>query len=219
MINAANERIWVKFHFRTQQGIANLTDAEAEALVAKDRESHGRDLLNAIEAGDFPRWTLFIQVMTEAQAKTHRHNPFGLTKVWPKAEYPLIEVGVMELNRWLDNYFAEVEQAGFGPSNVVPGISFSPDRMLQARLFSYNDAVRYRLRVNSYQIPRTARKCPVMSYHRDGAMRGDGNLGGTTSFNPNSAGLWDNQPDFAEPPLPIEGEAAHSARYADAAHW
>ena len=140
MINAANERVWVKFHFRTQQGIANLTDAEAEALVAKDRESHGRDLFNAIEAGDFPRWTLFIQVMTEAQAKTHRHNPFDLTKVWPKAEYPLIEVGVMELNRWPDNYFAEVEQAAFGPSNVVPGISFSPDRMLQARLFSYDDA-------------------------------------------------------------------------------
>ena len=99
MINAANERVWVKFHFRSQQGIQNLTDAEAEALVAKDRESNGRDLLNAIEAGDFPRWTLFIQVMTEAQAKTHRHNPFDLTKVWPKAEYPLIEVGVMELNR------------------------------------------------------------------------------------------------------------------------
>ena len=118
----------------------NLTDAEAEALVAKDRESHGRDLFNAIEAGDFPRWTLFIQVMTEAQAKTHRHNPFDLTKVWPKAEYPLIEVGVMELNRWPDNFFAEVEQAAFGPSNVVPGISFSPDRMLQARLFSYDDA-------------------------------------------------------------------------------
>src|SRR5271170_6201236 len=128
MINAANEGVWIKFHFRTQQGIANLTDAEAEALVAKDRESNGRDLFNAIEEGRFPRWTLFIQVMTNAQAKAHRHNPFDLTKVWPKAEYPLIEVGVMELNRWPDNYFAEVEQAAFGPSNVVPGISFSPDR-------------------------------------------------------------------------------------------
>ena len=169
--------------------------------------------------GDFPRWTLFIQVMTEAQAKTHRHNPFDLTKVWPKAEYPLIEVGVMELNRWPDNYFAEVEQAAFGPSNVVPGISFSPDRMLQARLFSYNDAVRYRLGVNFYQIPVNAPKCPVMSYHRDGKMRVDGNLGGTTSFNPNSAGLWDNQPEFAEPPLPIEGEAAHYDHYADDDHW
>jgi hypothetical protein len=130
-----------------------------------------------------------------------------------------IEVGVMELNRWPDNYFAEVEQAAFGPSNVVPGISFSPDRMLQARLFSYNDTVRYRLGVNFYQIPVNAPKCPVMSYHRDGQMRVDGNLGGTTSFNPNSAGLWDNQPDFAEPPLPIEGEAAHYNHYADDDHW
>jgi catalase len=219
MINAANERVWVKFHFRTQQGIQNLTDEEAAAIIAKDRESHGRDLFNALEAGDFPRWTLFIQVMTEAQAKTHRHNPFDLTKVWPKAEYPLIEVGVMELNRWPDNYFAEVEQAAFGPSNVVPGISFSPDRMLQARLFAYPDAVLYRLGVNYYQIPVNAPKCPYMSYHRDGKMRVDGNLGGTTSFNPNSAGLWDNQPDFAEPPLPIEGEAAHYNHYADDDHW
>jgi catalase len=166
---------------------------------------------NAIEAGEFPRWTLFIQVMTEAQAKTHRHNPFDLTKVWPHKEYPLIEVGVMEFNRWPDNYFAEVEQAAFGPSNVVPGISFSPDRMLQARLFSYNDTVRYRLGVNFYQIPIDAPKCPVMSYHRDGKMRVDGNLGGTTSFNPNSAGLWDNQPDFAEP--------AHYDHYAADDHW
>src|SRR6201995_2940764 len=119
LINAANERPWVKFHFRSQQGIANLTDAEAEALVAKDRESNGRDLLNAIEAGNFPRWKLFIQVMSEAQAKTHKHNPFDVTKVWPKAEYPLIEAGVMELNRYPENYFAEVEQAAFCPANVV----------------------------------------------------------------------------------------------------
>jgi catalase len=219
MINARNERVWVKFHFRTQQGIQNLTDAEAEALIAGDRESHGRDLFNAIEAGDFPRWTLFIQVMTEAQARTHRHNPFDLTKVWPKAAYPLIEVGVMELNRWPDNFFAEVEQAAFGPSNVVPGISFSPDRMLQARVFSYPDTALYRLGVNYYRIPINAPKCPYMSYHRDGTMRVDGNLGGTTSFNPNSAGLWDNQPEFAEPPLPIEGEAKHYNHYADDDHW
>src|SRR5882757_3286845 len=126
MINAANERVWVKFHFRTQQGIANLTDAEAASIVADDRESNGRDLLNAIEAGDFPRWTLFIQVMTEAQATTHRHNPFDVTKVWPQAEYPLIEVGVMELNRYPENYFAEVEQAAFSPANIVPGIGCSP---------------------------------------------------------------------------------------------
>ena len=169
MINAANERVWVKFHFRTQQGIANLTDAEAAALVAKDRESHGRDLLERDRGGDFPRWTLFIQVMTEAQAKTHKHNPFDLTKVWPKADYPLIEVGVMELNRYPDNYFAEVEQAAFSPANIVPGIGFSPDKMLQARLFSYGDTQRYRLGVNFNHIPVNAPKCPFHSYHRDGA--------------------------------------------------
>jgi catalase len=209
MLNAANERVWVKFHFRTQQGIQNLTDAEADAIVAKDRESHGRDLLTAIDSGDFPRWTLFIQVMTEAQAKTHKHNPFDLTKIWPQGEYKLIEVGVVELNRWPDNYFAEVEQAAFSPANIVPGIGFSPDKMLQGRLFSYGDTQRYRLGVNFNSIPVNAPKCPFHSYHRDGKMRVDGNLGATTSFNPNSAGLWDDQPDFAEPPMPVDGDGAH----------
>jgi catalase len=149
MINAENKRIWVKFHFRTQQGIENLTDEAAAAVVANDRESNGRDLFQAIERGDFPRWKLFIQVMTEEQAKTHKHNPFDLTKVWPKADYQLIEVGVMELNRYPENYFAEVEQAAFSPANVVPGIGFSPDKMLQGRLFSYGDTQRYRLGVTS----------------------------------------------------------------------
>jgi catalase len=219
MINAANERVWVKFHFRTQQGIANLTDAEASALVANDRESHGRDLLNAIEAGDSPRWTMFIQVMTEAQAKTHKHNPFDLTKVWPKRDYPLIEVGVMELNRYPDNFFAEVEQAAFSPANIVPGIGFSPDKMLQARLFSYGDTQRYRLGVNFNHIPVNAPKCPFQSYHRDGQMRADGNLGGTLSFHPNSAGLWSNQPDFDEPPMPVDGDGAHWDHRVDDDHW
>jgi len=219
MINAANERVWVKFHFASQQGIDNLSDAESEAAVAKDRETHGRDLLNAIEAGNFPRWTLSIQVMTEAQAKTHKHNPFDLTKVWPKGDYPLIEVGVMELNRYPDNYFAEVEQAAFSPANVVPGISFSPDKMLQARLFSYGDAQRYRLGVNFNHIPVNAPQCPFRSFHRDGAMRTDGNLGGTLHYNPNSAGMWDNQPDFAEPPLPVEGDIARWDHRVDDDHW
>jgi catalase len=174
MINADNKRTWVKFHFRTQQGIENLTDEAAAAVVAKDRESNGRDLLGAIDNGNLPRWTLFIQVMTEEQAKTHRHSPFDLTKVWPKADYPLIEVGVMELNRYPENYFAEAEQAAFSPANVVPGISWSPDRVLQSRLFSYGDAQRYRLGVNFNHIPVNAPKCPFHSYHRDGQMRTDG---------------------------------------------
>jgi catalase len=210
MVNAANERVWIKFHFRTQQGIQNLSDDEAALLVGKDRESHGRDLFNNIELGDFPRWTLFIQVMTPEQAKTHKHNPFDLTKVWPKSEYPLIEVGVMELNRNPENNFAEVEQAAFSPANVVPGIGFSPDKMLQGRLFSYADTQRYRLGVNFNHIPVNAPKCPFHSYHRDGAMRTDGNGGRTPSYWPNSKGVWlDRDPAFAEPPLPIEGDAAH----------
>src|SRR5258708_3585892 len=140
-------------------------------------------LLNAIEAGDFPRWTLFIQVMTEAQAKTHKHNPFDLTKVWPKAEYPLIEVGVMELNRYPDNFFAEVEQAAFSPANIVPGIGFSPDKMLQGRLFSYGDTQRYRLGINLNHIPVNAPQRPFQNYHPDGKMRTHGNLGDTLTTN------------------------------------
>ncbi|WP_407179896.1 catalase [Bradyrhizobium sp. STM 3562] len=220
MINAANERVWVKFHFRTQQGIQNLTDPEAAALVANDRESHGRDLLNAIESGEFPRWTMFIQVMTDEQARGHKHNPFDLTKVWPKAEYPLIEVGVMELNRWPDNYFAEVEQAAFSPANVVPGIGFSPDKMLQARLFSYADTQRYRLGVNFNHIPVNAPKCPFHSYHRDGAMRTDGNLGATPNYWPNSKGAWiDRDPRLAEPPLEWSGAATHWDHRVDDDHY
>ena len=219
MINASNDRVWVKFHFKTQQGIQNLTDAEAESLIASDRESHGRDLLTAIDSGDFPRWTLFIQVMTEDEARSHKHNPFDLTKVWPRADYPLMEVGVMELNRYPANYFAEVEQAAFSPANVVPGIGFSPDKVLQGRLFSYGDTQRYRLGVNFSLIPVNAPKCPFQSYHRDGKMRVDGNLGGTLSYHPNSEGLWANQPQFVEPMLPIEGAAGHWDHRVDKDHW
>jgi catalase len=220
MINAANERIWVKFHFRTQQGIENLTDEAAAAVVAKDRESHGRDLFEAIESGNFPRWTLFIQVMTDAQAKAFPFNPFDLTKVWPKGDFPLIEVGVMELNRYPDNFFAEVEQAGFSPANIVPGISFSPDKMLQARLFSYSDAQRYRLGVNFNHIPVNAPKCPFQSYHRDGAMRTDGNLGATPTYWPNSKGSWiDRNEALIEPPLPIEGDATYWDHRVDDDHY
>src|SRR5690606_6843993 len=147
-------------------------------------------LLEAIERGDFPRWKLFIQVMTQEQARTHRHNPFDLTKVWPKGEYPLIEVGVMELNRYPDNYFAEVEQAAFSPANVVPGIGFPPDCMLQAWLFAYGDAQRYRLGANVNHIPVNAPQCPFHSNHRDGAMRSDGNLGATPNYWPKSKGAW-----------------------------
>ncbi|KWO57783.1 catalase [Burkholderia territorii] len=219
MINAANERTWVKFHYRSQQGIENLTDAQAEALIARDRETHQRDLFDSIEAGNSPRWTLYIQVMTDAQAKAFRFNPFDLTKVWPKAEFPLIEVGEFELNRNPDNFFAETEQAAFSPANVVPGIGYSPDRMLQARLFSYGDAQRYRLGVNFAHIPVNAPKCPFHSYHRDGAMRTDGNLGAAPSYWPNSKGAWSDRPQLDEPPLELDGAAAHWDHRIDDDHY
>ncbi|TEA70305.1 catalase [Allopusillimonas ginsengisoli] len=208
-INAQNQRFWVKFHFVTKQGIKNLTDAQASEIVGRDRESSQRDLFEAIEKGDFPRWTLYVQIMPEKEAGSYHLNPFDLTKVWPHGDYPLIEVGEMELNRNPENFFAEVEQAAFSPANVVPGIGFSPDRMLQARLFSYGDAHRYRLGVNHHQIPVNAPKCPFHSYHRDGAMRVDGNHGGITGNEPNASGEWQDQPEFREPPLSIEGAADH----------
>src|SRR5690625_4953430 len=195
MINDKNERTWVKFHLTTQQGIENITDQEAEDIVGRDRESNQRDLFEAIENGNFPKWTMSIQVMTEEQANEMPYNPFDLTKVWSKKDFPLIEVGEYELNRNPDNYFSDVEQAAFTPANVVPGISFSPDRMLQGRLFSYGDAQRYRLGVNHHQIPVNQPRCPVHSFHRDGQMRTDGNLGGTLHYEPNSYGEWEDQPD------------------------
>ncbi len=207
MINAANERVWVKFHFHTRQGIKNLTDQEAEAIVGKCRESHQRDLYEAIERGDFPKWTMFIQVMTEEQADNMPYNPFDLTKVWYKKDYPLIEVGYFELNKNPENYFRDVEQSAFNPASVVPGISFSPDKMLQGRLFSYGDAQRYRLGVNHHQIPVNAPRCPVNSYHRDGQMRVDANAGSTIGYEPNSYGKWQEQPEFKDPPLPLAGAA------------
>jgi catalase len=207
LVNAAGERTWVKFHWVCRQGIKNLTDEEATELVGRDRESHQRDLYEAIEDGDFPRWKLFVQLMPEADAATYAFHPFDLTKVWRKGDYPLHEVGVMELNRNPENYFADVEQAAFNPATIVPGIGFSPDRMLQGRLFSYGDAQRYRLGVNHHQIPVNAPRCPMHGYSRDGAMRVDGNYGSTPHYEPNSNGTWQEQPEYAEPPLALDGAA------------
>lgn len=209
LINAKNERVWVKFHLKTQQGIKNLTDEEAEEIVGKDRESHQRDLLESIENGDFPKWKMKIQLMPEKDASKCPFNPFDLTKVWPHEDYPLIDVGVLELNKNPENYFAEVEQSAFNPANIVPGIGFSPDKMLQGRLFSYGDAQRYRLGVNHHLIPVNRARCPVHGYSRDGAMRVDGNYEGTLGYEPNSYEEWQEQPDFSEPPLDLEGAAGH----------
>lgn len=206
LINSDNQRVWVKFHLKTQQGIKNITDQEAEILVGKDRESHQKDLFDNIQKGNFPKWTMYFQIMTEEQARNHKENPFDLTKVWSHKDYPLIEVGVMELNRNPDNYFAQVEQAAFTPSNIVPGIGLSPDKMLQGRLFAYGDAQRYRLGVNHLSIPVNAAKCPVHGYHRDGFMRVDGNYGSTKGYEPNSVGAWTQQPEFADPALAGGGD-------------
>lgn len=205
--NADGERFWVKFHFRTQQGIKNLTDAEAAEVVGRDRESNQRDLYDAIERGEFPKWTLFIQVMPEVEAETYAVHPFDLTKVWYTGDYPLIEVGEFELNRNPENFFSDVEQSAFSPSNLVPGIGVSPDRMLQARLINYPDAQRYRLGANYQQIPVNAARCPVRSNHRDGYGRVDDNYGGLPHYEPNSFGQWQGQPEFTEPPLKITGDA------------
>ncbi|QBL09440.1 catalase [Rheinheimera sp. D18] len=213
-INAANERFWVKFHFKCQQGIENLSNAEAEAIIGKDRESHQRDLYEAIERGDFPRWDFKVQIMPEKDAATYRFHPFDLSKVWPHADYPLIDVGTFELNRNPENYFAEVEQAAFNPASIVPGIGFSPDKMLQGRLFSYGDTQRYRLGVNHSHIPVNQPRCPVSSFHRDGAMRVDGNYGSAKAYEPNSLGLWQECPAAKEPPLELSG-AAYNWNYRD----
>lgn len=210
LINSKNERTWVKFHLKTQQGIKNISDQEAEKIIGKCRESHQLDLLDSIDKGEFPKWDMKIQLMTDEQAKACSFNPFDLTKVWSHKDYPLIDVGYFELNRNPENYFSDVEQAAFNPANIVPGISFSPDKMLQGRLFSYGDAQRYRLGVNHYQIPVNKSKCPFLNmFHRDGQMRIDSNNGSTLGYEPNSSGEWAEQPEFKEPPLEIDGASDH----------
>lgn len=206
-INADDERFWIKFHFKTMQGIKTWTNAQAAEIVGQDRESSQRDLFEAIENGDYPRWRVCVQVMPEADAETYQVNPFDLTKVWPHADYPLIEIGIMELNRNPENYFADIEQAAFEPSNIVPGISFSPDKMLQARIMSYADAHRYRIGVNYAALPANKAQCPVHSYHRDGSLRFDGNYGGAVNYEPNSMGGPGEDSRYNEPPLKVSGDA------------
>ena len=206
-LNAKNERFWVKFHFKSMQGIQCLTDAEAAKIVGEDRESHQRDLFEAIERGDLPRWRFCVQIMPEKDAEKTPYNPFDLTKVWPHKDYPLTEAGVLELNRNPENYFAEVEQAAFEPSNVVPGIGFSPDKMLQFRIFAYADAHRYRLGTNYSELPVNKARCPVHTYYRDGAIRFDDNGSGSVNYEPNSFGGPVEDPSFKEPPLRVMGYA------------
>jgi catalase len=190
-VNAAGVRHWVKFHFKTDQGIKNLTSEEATVIGGKDPQHHLHDLYKAIESGDHPSWTAKVQIMTEAQAATYRFNPFDLTKVWSQKDFPLIEIGKLTLDRTPDNFFAETEQSAFDPGHFVPGIGPSPDRMLQARLFAYGDAARYRLGTNHIELPINAPHAVPggsRNYGRDGYMRGGENGGASKNYEPNSYG-------------------------------
>ncbi|MFV3076070.1 catalase [Niveispirillum fermenti] len=207
--NHDGERFWVKFHFKTRQGHTFLTNGEAAEVIGHSRESYQEDLFGSIEKGAFPQWTVQVQIMPEADAEKTPYNPFDLTKVWPHGDYPPIDVGVLELNRNADNYFAEIEQAAFSPSNVVPGIGHSPDKMLQARIFSYADAHRYRLGTHYEALPVNAPKCPFHHYHKDGAMRFFRNDTGNPDayYEPNSFDGPVEDPSVQEPPLRISGDA------------
>ena len=199
LINASGERFWVKFHFKTLQGIETITNAQAEAIVAKDRESNQRDLFENIQAGNFPKWSFEIQIMTNEQAKNSSFNPFDLTKVWPHKDYPMIKVGVMTLNENPKNYFNEIEQASFSPSNVVSGISFSPDKMLQARIFSYPDAHRYRVGTHYEMLPVNRPIVEVNTYHADGSMNYEIKEPTDAYYEPNSFNGPIEDKSFAEP--------------------
>jgi catalase len=214
--NAQGQRFWVKWHFKTNQGIKTLTSKEAAKMSAHGAQ---QDLVDAIDRGEFPSWTVQVQIMTEAEAKTYRINPFDLTKVWPYADFPVITIGQLELNRNVRNYFAETEQVAFTPNNLVPGIGASPDKMLQARLMAYQDAHRYRVGANVNQIPVNAAKCPVNHYQRDGAFAGMAcpaghgnadNYVNSSNFYPNDRadqGAPIPAPQYSPPPMPVLADA------------
>jgi catalase len=207
MINAKNERLYVKWHFKTEQGIRNLSPTAATSLAGADPDYAQRDLFEAIERKDFPKWKVYVQIMTEKEAAESSMNPFDLTKVWRYKDYPLIEVGMMELNRNPENYFDEVEQAAFSPSNIVPGLGFSPDKVLQARLFAYPDAQRYRVGTNYQALPVNRPKCPYHTHQRAGAMSFDESAGSRPNYEPNLTGTIAEDPSTREPALALDGAA------------
>ncbi|MBL4659886.1 MAG: catalase [Alcanivoracaceae bacterium] len=209
--NKDGERFWFKWHFKTNQGIKNLSNIDASIASPFGAQS---DLVDSIDRGDFPSWTAKVQIMTEKQAQSYKINPFDLTKVWPHKDFPLIEVGQLELNRNVENYFAETEQACFAPSNLIPGIGASPDKMLQGRLLAYQDAHRYRVGANANQLPVNAAKCPVHHYQRDGAMAGMKPIHENTNINGSGVNFYPNDQinqgapapleTVLEPPMPLE---------------
>ena len=214
LINASGERFWVKFHFKTLQGIETLTNEQAEAVIAKDRESNQRDLFENIEAGNFPKWSFEIQIMTDSQAKNCAFNPFDLTKVWPHGDFPMIKVGIMTLNENPKNYFNEIEQASFSPSNIVPGISFSPDKMLQARIFSYPDAHRYRVGTHYEMLPVNRPIVDVNTYNLDGSMNFEIKEPTDAYYEPNSFDGAVEDKSFAEPAFET-GDVANRYNHRD----
>ncbi|OXS74696.1 catalase KatA [Domibacillus enclensis] len=215
-VNAQGQAVWVKYHFKTNQGVKNLDVDLAAKLAGENPDYHTEDLFNAIEAGDLPSWTLYVQIMPIEDANTYKWDPFDVTKVWSQKDYPLIEVGKMTLDRNPENYFAEVEQATFSPGTLIPGIEASPDKMLQGRLFSYADAHRYRVGANHNALPINAPKCPFHNYQRDGQMRFDGNGGNTVYYEPNSFGGPTESPEAKVTPFEVEGMAAeHSYSHDD----
>jgi catalase len=214
-MNAAGERFWVKYHFKTVQGIDNFTVAEADAMVSEDPDFLRRDLWDAIAAGNAAEWRLEMQIMPFEDAASYRFNPFDLTKVWPHADYPPITIGRMVLDRNPENHFAEVDQAGFAPSRLVPGIGLSPDKMLMGRVFSYHDTHLHRIGANYEQLPINAPRCPVHSYNKDGAMTFRHN-GSQPVYSPNSYGGPVADPSKELPTWAVE--AGELGRYAYEKH-
>ena len=210
MINKKNERVWVKFHFKTNQGIKTLTGPHANELRGKDPDYAQRDLVDAISKKDFPKWTLKIQVMTEEQSKKFKWNPFDITKVWPHKDFPLIEAGVMELNEIPENYFADVEQAAFAPAHVIDGIGLSPDKLLQGRILAYPDAHRYRLGANYEQLPVNKPVVPVHHHQRDGLMSLENNGGSGPNYFPNSFDDIVADKSYKEAPMKLDSDIADS---------
>ena len=219
LVNSNNELFYVKWHFKTKQGIKNFTREQADEMRGKDPDYAQRNLFHAIQSGDFPRWRVCVQIMPEKDASNYHINPFDLTKVWPHKDYPLVEVGEMILNRNPENYFAEVEQAAFEPRNVVPGMGYSPDKMLQARLISYPDAHRYRIGVNYDGLPVNKPLCPVRTYNRDGAMRFDDNFGSAPNYEPNSFDGPAEDPAYRESPRMISGSVDRHDHRLDADYY
>lgn len=217
-VNQKGEGVWIKYHFKTEQGVKNLAPEAAAKIAGENPDYHTEDLFNAIESGDYPSWKLCVQIMPEKDAETYRFDPFDVTKVWSQKDYPLIEVGRMVLNKNPENYFAEVEQATFSPGTLVPGVDVSPDKMLQGRLFAYHDAHRYRVGANHQALPINRARNEVNNYQRDGQMRFDSNGGGSVYYEPNSFGGPKETPENKPAPFAVTG-AADSVSYDHNDHY